>query len=165
MNQSGSVRIVSSVEDCKANEVFTTWNQKGEKGDPGPQGFQGVKGDPGEKGDKGDPGPQGFQGVKGDPGEKGDKGDPGTNGTDGTDGVSGRQVVIGEWVVRSGTFPTSYWTDCPSGKEVISGGFSAFQLEVSGSYPVDSNTWGAKVANRTSADYTLQVYAVCAIAS
>ncbi len=113
-NQTGSVRIVGGASDCKANESFTTWNQKGEKGD------------------------QGLQGLKGDPG---DKGDPGADGTDGRDGVSGRQVVSGEWIVPSGTVPTAYWTDCPAGKEVISGGYSAFGLEVVGSYPVDATTW------------------------
>ena len=212
-NSTGSVRIVDSVGDCKANETARTWN---EKGDPGPQGPQGLKGDPGEKGDKGDQGlpglkgdpgekgDQGLPGLKGDPGEKGekgdpglpgekgdqgdqgpqglqgppgepgpqgpqglkgDKGDPGTDGADGSDGVSGRQVVIGEWIVARGTNPANYGTDCPAGKVAISGGYSAFGLEAFGSFPVDSDTWGAKVANRSTADYPLQVYAVCVTAS
>lgn len=44
---SGNVRIVANASDCKPNETFTFWNQKGEKGD---QGLQGLKGDPGVSG-------------------------------------------------------------------------------------------------------------------
>ncbi len=73
----GSIRIVSNVSHCNANEIPLTWNQQGVPGPQGipgaqgPQGLQGPQGVPGPEGPRGEQGAQGVQGVQGEPGPAG----------------------------------------------------------------------------------------------
>jgi hypothetical protein len=78
----GSVRIVSSQQDCSNGETHITWNITGPQGLPGLQGPPGPQGVPGLQGP---PGPQGLPGLDGSPGSQGL---PGLDGTDGNDGLS-----------------------------------------------------------------------------
>ncbi len=106
----GTVRIVKSASDCKAQETLVEWNimgSQGEKGDPGPQGEPGPEGPAGPQGDpgavgpaglQGDPGavgPVGPQGEKGDMGAVGPQGDPGPAGLPGIQGPAGPQGAQG----------------------------------------------------------------------
>src|SRR5215212_9550883 len=53
---SGTIKIITPTETCKANETPLDWNIQGPKGDQGLQGAQGI------------PGPKGDQGIQGPPG-------------------------------------------------------------------------------------------------
>jgi hypothetical protein len=126
--------------DCPGNQTLISWN---ELGPPGPQGLQGEQGEQGEPGDTGatgptgpqgeqgpagPEGPQGAQGEKGDTGDtgpEGPQGDPGQDGAPGAPGLSAYEIVT---VEEARSVPvTSNFVDisatCPSGKQVLGGGF------------------------------------------
>jgi type VI secretion system secreted protein Hcp len=65
-NSSGTIKMVSTDQECNGGAIKISWNQVGPKGDTGatgPAGPQGLKGDTGDKGDTGATGPQGPPGV------------------------------------------------------------------------------------------------------
>jgi hypothetical protein len=97
--QTGNVRIVEEQGHCTETEIFTTWNQMGDKGDPGPAGRAGPGGPLGPTGDAGPAGPAGAQGDKGDPGVTGPEGPlgpPGPQGPPGEQGPIGPQGTKGD---------------------------------------------------------------------
>lgn len=93
--ENGLPRLVASEADCRQNESFLTWNQKGETGDPGPVGPTGPQGPQGETGQTGPAGPIGPAGPTGEKGEKGEKGEPGATGPAGPAGPTGAQGATG----------------------------------------------------------------------
>ena len=111
--ENGIPRLVGSEADCRANESFLTWNQKGVKGDQGPvgpigpqgpkgetgaagpPGLPGPKGDPGGAGPAGPQGPVGPAGAAGPAGPKGEKGESGAMGPAGPAGPAGPQGATG----------------------------------------------------------------------
>ena len=60
-DSNGSLRIVSSADDCRNNETFLSWNIVGPQGEQGPQGEPGPQG---EQGPQGEPGVLGFYTVE-----------------------------------------------------------------------------------------------------
>ena len=101
-NSSGTIKIIDEDENCKNNETWISWNQKGPQGDPGEQGPQGEagpagpQGETGEQGPQGEPGPIGPQGLQGEPGPVGLQGETGEQGPQGEPGPIGPQGLQGE---------------------------------------------------------------------
>ena len=87
-SRQGFLRAVDAAADCRRNETFVSWNQKGLKGDTGAQG------DAGPKGEKGDTGAQGQPGTAGALGAKGDTGPAGPAGATSSDLVAGPESEI-----------------------------------------------------------------------
>jgi hypothetical protein len=104
------------------------------------------------------------QGPKGDKGEKGEKGD------NGPPGASAYEIVVASFPVAS-QYITTQTVSCPSGKRALGGGARSTTLSFDGPYLVNSRPtpdgagWTASYAKATTASYTVEVYAICAVVS
>ena len=58
-DKKGTLRLVSSADECDAKESPVSWNVVGPQGEKGDQGDQGPQGEKGDQGDPGDP----FSGI------------------------------------------------------------------------------------------------------
>ena len=85
----GELRIVTNLDQCKANEVPIFWNQTVAQGPVGPAGIEGPQGPPGVAGPAGPQGPQGLPGPQGPPGSVGPAGPQGPPGVAGPVGPAG----------------------------------------------------------------------------
>lgn len=85
----GELRIVTNLDQCKANEVPIFWNQTVAQGPMGPAGVQGPAGPPGPAGPAAPQGSQGLQGPQGLPGSVGPAGPQGVAGPTGLQGPPG----------------------------------------------------------------------------
>ncbi len=154
-------------DDCRKGHIQFVIVVSG--GTPGPQGDPGPQGEAGPKGDTGPQGPPGSDGAPGAPGAPGPQGPPGA------DGVSGYEVVQTTIPVPGspppppiGPAPPPFTVvvpvACPSGKTVVSGGFSAFGTGYATvSAPSAGGAgWTVRWINPSSDAYDLTVYAVCA---
>src|SRR5918996_831656 len=95
-DKKGTLRLVSSADECDAKESPVSWNVVGPQGEKGDQGDQGPQG---EKGDQGDQGPQGEKGDQGDPG------DPFSGIFESPNGIYSLQVTNAGIVLRSAFGP------------------------------------------------------------
>ena len=103
---------------------------------------------------------------QGPKGEKGDKGDKGST------GLSGVEIVHVAGPAQSVIF-TVVSAECPAGKRIIGGGAHTFPLggafyddiAIVSSYPITPTRWQAVASevNATAGNWTLTVYAICAI--
>jgi hypothetical protein len=103
---------------------------------------------------------------QGPKGEKGDKGDKGST------GLSGVEIVQVAGPAQSVIF-TVVSAECPAGKRIIGGGAHTFPLgdayyddiAIVSSYPTTPTRWQAVASevNATAGNWTLTVYAICAI--
>jgi len=126
-------------------------------------GAVGPQGEPGVKGDKGDTGAQGLPGAKGD---KGDTGLAGANGVSGWEKITNNAISSSSGQIVTAT--------CPSGKKIISGGYSITNLGSGTSttyytlanFPATDASWTTNIRRTTTAtaDWDLSVYAICATA-
>jgi Collagen triple helix repeat (20 copies) len=92
------LRLVSSPDACRRNEVHIQWNITGPQGPMGPAGPMGPMGPIGSRGatgPQGDPGPQGSTGLTGAPGPAGSIGPSGPAGPQGPAGPAGPQGPAG----------------------------------------------------------------------
>lgn len=107
----------------------------GEQGVPGPAGIQGPAGPQGPKGDQGPVGQQGPQGPAGPQGATGPAGPEGPQGPAGASAASGAQIIANQQT--KGIFDDVFdvVATCPTGKQVISGGFRQ------GLFPLGLPTW------------------------
>lgn len=155
MNEkSGNINIVDESEDCRGNAVKISWNKQGPPGPQGPEGPPGPPGPEGPAGPQGPEGPQGPQGPQGPEGPQGPQGPEGPQGPAGEDGVSGYEIVTKSLDPDefSAGMERTYTIDCPTGKNVISGGVAVqhgFEdpLQVTESHPVDNDTWRIDLMN------------------
>ena len=154
----------------------------GPQGSDGTQGEQGSNGTPGTTGQPGSAGPQGPAGPTGPTGPQGAKGPAGPAGAQGAAGPAGAQGPVGPAGVsgygtatttqtfvlnNSGPAPVTVQVSCPSGKNVLGGGFSFsdntnLAQVTSTSYPFNSTTWTVTVASDHVVPLTETVYAICA---
>jgi len=67
-NGTGDLRVVASSSECKSDEHFLSWDEKGPVGPAGPKGDAGATGPAGAAGPAGPAGPTGPQGPAGAPG-------------------------------------------------------------------------------------------------
>jgi hypothetical protein len=90
-------------------------------------------------------------------------------GTQGPAGVSGREVVtVTQSILINGT-PVTVNADCPTGKQVLGGGFShvptdssgAFLTTAQNNYPSSATRWTVTLASSHVIATTVTVYAVC----
>lgn len=93
----GRVRLVNGPGDCRRDENFIQWNQRGPTGPQGLVGAQGATGPQGETGPQGGIGPQGVTGPQGDTGPQGPQGETGPAGANGT-----QAILIGGQALNSG---------------------------------------------------------------
>jgi hypothetical protein len=160
----------------------------GPAGAVGPQGAMGPVGPAGSIGPQGNAGPTGATGAvgaKGDTGATGSKGDTGATGATGATGplgllgplgpqglpgVSGYQIVSTAPMIVSlnGNSTTTLSATCPSGKNVIGGGYEsstgAFVLHPVAMFPLAPDTWRVtlRLSQTTAQTFTFRVYAICA---
>jgi hypothetical protein len=98
---SGEIKIVDEIEECRNGWVPLDWNQVGPRGPPGPQGSQGEQGPvgpegpQGPQGEQGPVGPEGPQGEQGPVGPEGPQGEQGPVGPEGPQGPQGEQGPVG----------------------------------------------------------------------
>src|SRR5918995_921759 len=103
-NDTGRVRFVASLAECKDNEMAVSWNVQGIQGPPGPVGPQGPTG------------PQGPQGATGATGPQGPQGDP---------GLSGVEIVsVSVASTAASVSATAQCPTTPTAKKVLGGGFN-----------------------------------------
>ena len=113
---------------------------------------------PGPQGLAGDPGPQGL------PGAPGPAGPPGPPGPVGPSGLQGLQTVSQSVVVPAQSIGFGATAGCPSGTQVISGGFStnANTIFIYSSVPdLAASGWKATFRNTGSVPISALVYALC----
>lgn len=91
----GKLRLASSAEPCKKNELRIQWNIVGPVGPQGPQGATGPQGPQGPQGLQGATGPQGPQGATGPQGASGPAGPAGPEGATGPAGAAGAKGDTG----------------------------------------------------------------------
>ncbi len=136
--------------------------------DRGPTGPEGPSGPAGPMGTAGVIGPQGPAGP---PGAQGPVGPPGPQGPTGAPGLSGFEIV--QRTATSVSNPTpgvfTVQASCPSGKKVVSGGFSvspndvALKVGVRSTNPNPAGTaWVVEFFGTTFGAWTFTVYAICA---
>lgn len=134
----GALRVVSSRRACRRNEVYTTWNQKGQQGPPGPPGAQGPDGIPGLQGPAGPQGttgaigpagPSGPPGPAGSPGAAGPQGPPGATGPVGPQGPPGPDSRFGN---NTNQAASGRGRDCTLGEIILTAGSVANGLPASG---------------------------------
>lgn len=152
-NNNGQMRYVTDPADCLPSEAVISWNQQGLAGPTGPQGNQG---------------PTGATGPQGDPGADGNDGVTGPQGPQGSSGISDIEMVFTTSPLDSAPF-VAILLPCPSGKQVISGGFDILSpgggaIEIVTSAPYN---FGWHVRARTSSNYQdqqwhLRAFALCA---
>jgi len=103
-NNSGTIKLVNSPDDCHKNDQYLEWNivgpqgPQGSQGEQGPQGATGAQGPQGPQGETGSQGPQGetgAQGPQGAIGPQGIQGPQGETGAQGPQGVTGPQGIQG----------------------------------------------------------------------
>lgn len=143
-NSNGQMRYVTDPADCLPSETAVSWNQQGSQGPQGPAGPQGPQGLAG---------PQGLQGPQG------------------SSGLSDIEMVYSTSPLDNAPF-VAILLPCPSGKQVISGGFDIMSpgggaIEIVTSAPYN---FGWHVRARTSANYQnqqwqLRAFALCATAA
>jgi Collagen triple helix repeat (20 copies) len=166
------------------NDGATVYGPKGDAGPEGPagpigppgrdgsgnQGPQGAAGPQGPQGPPGATGPQGLQGVAGPTGLKGDAGDrgpAGATGAQGPPGVAGFETASASESWGVGTTHHETTVTCPGAKIAVGGGFSSqgVALGVTASRPgggQPARSWVVEGFNTSTADVTVQTWAVCA---
>ena len=127
----GSLRVIDPTAQCKSGEAALNWNVAG------PQGPQGNPGAQGPKGDAGPQGPSGPQGPQGPKGDTGPQGPPGPSWSPGYVNVHGDRIEPGPFGNATAT------VTCPSGKRVLGGGYTSWNVTVSTSRPSPFNSSGA----------------------
>lgn len=174
----GDLRVIdpSTGATCLPGESAISWTKTGAKGDTGAQGPKGDKGDTGAQGPQGAMGPKGDQGAKGDTGAQGPQGPQGAQGPQGSQGPQGAPGLSGFAQVRSGSVSVpsggsaTAIADCPSGRTILSGGFTAISGDAS-NYTISQNTaqgttgWRVDVFNHAPNTVTFQASAQCAYVS
>lgn len=122
------IRATGAPGDCvDASHAKFSWNIRGPEGAPGAQGATGPAGPQGPQGAEGPGGPEGkagAQGAVGDAGSQGPAGPTGPQGPAGASGVSGWERVVQQGVVGAGQ-SANVQVNCPTGKKVLGGGFTA----------------------------------------
>jgi len=176
-SQGKDLRIVDSPDDCRNNESVLQWNEQGPQGDPGPPGANGEDGTNGTNGEDGADGTNGTNGEDGADGTNGEDGADGTNGTNGEDGapgLSGYEIVSTSSTVTISTGTTTFLSvTCPSGKEVLGGGYQigslstgeASTLFITENHPLGDSIWIVgivKTVGTIPATFTYLVFAQCA---
>jgi|SoiMethySBSTD1v2_1073268.scaffolds.fasta_scaffold245995_2 collagen triple helix repeat protein len=120
-----------------------------------------------KRGPRGPRGPQGPQGV---PGPQGPKGDPGAAGPRGPQGPAGTFDLSKIHIVTTfaSKAPGAFGVDsasCPSGAQVIGGGYSPTGEDVTGSFPNQPiglpDSWVVANSNKTAQSQGVTIYAVC----
>jgi hypothetical protein len=181
--ESGALRVIDLAQsNCTAGESPLAFNQTGPQGLQGPQG---PKGDPGQQGPKGDPGQQGPKGDPGQQGPTGDLGPAGPQGSQGPQGATGPAGPQGPPGASAGLSLRIAWaTDgvgplgtaivkaqCPTGTQVVSGGYKEDGLDIVYTAPIDLPSPGPGTNPLSGWEVsgfaglvggTLDVWAVCA---
>ncbi len=126
--------------------------------------MQGIQGAEGPKGDPGDPGIQGPDGPQGEQGDQGLQGETGTVGMHSH--ALNVRVVVGNVVVVPSVSDIIYGiANCDSGEKVSGGGYmiayGGQDFLVLGSYPWAGTSWKLRLANRSTVNVGVNVYAVC----
>jgi len=102
-------------------------------------------------------------------GDRGLTGPQGMMGTPGPPGVSGVEIAtVTQSITINGT-PVTVRADCPTGKQVLGGGFShvptdpsaTFQTIAQNDYPSSPTSWTVTVASGFVIVTTITVYAIC----
>lgn len=143
---------------------------QGPKGDTGLTGPQGPKGDvglTGPQGPKGDTGLTGLQGPKGDAGltgpqgPKGDTGLTGPTGPQGPQGLAGTSAPLNVVKVQAIGHDGSAFVACPSGYQVLGGGYSlGANASVAASMP-HNNGWYVVQGGTGDHNGSTTAYAIC----
>jgi hypothetical protein len=139
---------------------------QGPIGPAGADGAQGPVGPAGADGAQGPVGPAGADGAQGPVGLQGPKGDTGATGATGPAGLSGYQIVYN--YIPAYTSDSTVTATCPSGKNVIGGGWmvnDGYVIPARASYPQDSSTWAFRGIHDLGFNPRMTVYAVCATTS
>ena len=135
-------------------------------GPVGPQGPQGGRGDAGPQGIQGE---RGERGLIGPTGETGAIGPQGPAGGIGRSGVSAWERVVGTSVEGGSGFLINAIATCPTGKNVISGGYESTGGMMSPSavirdnFPYTDNAWIVRSYAYDGGSYSIRAWAICAV--
>ena len=94
-NGTGDLRVVASSSECKSDEHFLSWDEKGPVGPAGPKGDAGASGPVGAAGPAGAAGAAGPKGATGATGPQGAVGATGATGATGAQGPAGPAGATG----------------------------------------------------------------------
>jgi hypothetical protein len=159
--QTGSLRMVESADDCLSSENAVEWNVQGPQGPIGPQGPVGPEGPVGPDGAPGPAGPEGEQGEQGEPGPTGPQGAQGPAGPSGISGYELVHVQVENAFISNGEI---LYANCPAGKVVTGGGFivSPMTGRVENNQPMpDGSGWHVEVVNLGASSPWVSAWAIC----
>jgi hypothetical protein len=119
------------------------------------------------------PGPQGPAGPAGPVGPQGPAGPAGPQGPVGPPGISGYQIITKDMPIAAatnGSVSVENFAQCPTGKRVISGGFSQNTVpgvNIESSYPDNFEfvRWNVSARNTNPTPRTVTIYAICVTVS
>ena len=111
--------------------------------------------------------------TQGQPGAQGEPGPQGPVGPAGAAGVSGLEIVTVTQSISLNGAPVAVRADCPTGKQVLGGGFShqpttpegASLTVAQNTYPSSATSWTVTLMSSHVVATALTVYAVCASTS
>jgi hypothetical protein len=170
---SGEIKIVDEIEECRNGWVPLDWNQVGPRGPPGPEGPQGEQGPVGPEGPEGPQGEQGPVGPEGPEGPQGEQGPVGPEGPPGADGIPGlyiRTATISDVLAPGGQLgdDVGLVLRCFSGDTAVGGGVAiegSTDVVIQENLPLsDRSGWEGYAVNQgdTTVETSLTVRVTCA---